>query len=83
MWYGPELHLLVTDPEQVRIVLNAAQCFDRPSMYQFIEPLSGHGLITMQGEWSSVQYIMSSGLGQLSYVILPMQAANGWYVARA
>ncbi|GAB0099772.1 Cytochrome P450 [Sergentomyia squamirostris] len=46
-WVGTKLYIVVTQPQDMRTVLNASECLERCSVYQFIPPVLGDGLLTM------------------------------------
>jgi hypothetical protein len=44
IWMGPYLFIIVTDSDVLEYVLK--QCLAKGSLYSFIEPLFGNGILT-------------------------------------
>lgn len=47
IWVGPDLYLLTANPEEVQVLLNAPECLNRDTTYEFVKPLMGNGLVTL------------------------------------
>lgn len=53
-WFGPFLVLLVTDPDDIQIILNHENSMEKPFVYQFAKEWVGDGLITSKMDtWKS------------------------------
>lgn len=48
-WLGTKQYIIISQPEDMKIVLNAVECLERGSVYQFIPPVLGDGVLTMAG----------------------------------
>ncbi|XP_059619192.1 probable cytochrome P450 313b1 [Phlebotomus argentipes] len=60
-WVGTKPYVIVSQPEDMRTVLNAPECLERGSVYQFIPPVLGDGVITMAvHDWKRHRKFMNS-----------------------
>lgn len=50
IWVGPQLAIFVTDPKAVETVLGSAKLIDKSSLYDFLVPWLGRGLLLSTGK---------------------------------
>ena len=59
MWFGPKPRVIITDPEQIKDVLNKIFDFPRTNSNPFFKLLAG-GLVTYEGEkWAKHRKIIN------------------------
>lgn len=50
IWVGTDLYVLTTDPDEVQVVLNSPESLNRDTVYKYVMPLMGNGLVTLPAE---------------------------------
>lgn len=56
-WLGEKIVLFVSHPESVETVLNSTSMIDKPERYGVLGEFLGRGLITLNGEKASCNYV--------------------------
>ncbi|XP_012269784.2 cytochrome P450 4C1-like [Athalia rosae] len=48
-WLGPKLYVVITKPGDIEVILGSAKATHKDSVYRFMEPFIGQGLVTGSG----------------------------------
>lgn len=65
VWIGPKLHVFITHPSDVEIILGSQTHIDKSDEYRFFKPWLGNGLLISTGEhWRSHRKLIAPAFHQ-------------------
>ncbi|XP_050299939.1 cytochrome P450 4C1-like [Anthonomus grandis grandis] len=66
IWLGPQMYYAVSEPKYVDIILTSPAALRKDNLYRFLEPVSGHGLVSalLVSQWKKNRKLINPAFNQ-------------------